>query len=314
MRILLAPLMGLGLLAQAPAARPLPPTPPAAVESELKVGAATLHYWSQGQGSPVVLLSGGPGFASYLQPVMAALAPEHRCILLDQRGTGKSVVVPMDTSTINVALLVEDLEALRRHLGFARWTVLGHSWGGMLGMAYAGAHPDSIQSLVLVDSGGMTLDFAGPFDDNLHGRLLPSDLDAEAFWRAPEQKKADPDHAGAEALVAILPGYFYDRRKALALMPTLLAPGFFSRPMSGLLWKDLGAHWDVQPGMKAFTRPTLILQGRQDPIDEATAFGIRDACRSSRLVFIEKCGHFPWLEQPEETYKALGAFLKETAP
>lgn len=281
---------------------------PTVTEGKVKSGPATLHYWTQGEGSPVLLLSGGPGFLNYLQPVMAELSKGHRCILVDQRGTGKSTVEPMDESTINVKVLVEDLEVLRRHLKIERWTVFGHSWGGMLAMAYGPAHPASVQALVLVDSGGMTLEFTSYFGDNIEARLLPSDKEALAYWEDPARKKADPERASSESLRTLVAGYFFDRKGALPLIQAM-GPGFLSRSMSRLMWKDLGAHFDLREGMKAFDRPTLILMGRQDPIGESTQYAIRDACKTSRLLFIEQCGHFPWLEQPGEFYKAVNGFL-----
>ncbi|WP_431479239.1 alpha/beta fold hydrolase [Massilia eburnea] len=253
------------------------------IEGDVKSGAATLHYWSQGHGSPIVLLSGGPGFASYLHPVMAELAKSgHQAIMVDQRGTGKSTVAPLDESTISSRLLVEDLEVLRKHIGIQRWNVLGHSWGGMLAMRYGIAHQAAVNSLVLVGSGPMFMgaEFDRYFEDNIHSRLLPSDLEAEAYWMDPQRHKDSSRLVSVERLRAILPAYFYDRKNSLAFH------------------QDLGA-----PGVKN------ELMGRQDPIGETTQYQIRDACRTARLVFVEQSGHFPWLEQPAAFYRSINSFL-----
>ncbi|TFW27980.1 alpha/beta fold hydrolase [Duganella callida] len=281
------------------------------VEGDLPSGAASLHYWVQGSGAPVVMLSGGPGFASYLHPVMAELAKSgHQAIMLDQRGTGRSKVTPMDATTINADLLVEDLEVLRKHLGLAHWSVLGHSWGGMLAMRYGIAHPDRTDALLLVGSGPMawTQEFQRYFSDNIHSRLLPSDLDSEAYWNDPERRKADPERANLESLRAILPGYFYNRKDGLAFHDGLSAPGAKSDAMSRYTMKQV-AKQDLTEGMQAFGQPVLLLMGRQDPVGETTQYRIRDANRGAQLVFIEKSGHFPWIEQPVAFYGAVNGFL-----
>jgi proline iminopeptidase len=52
--------------------------------------------------------------------------------------------------------------------------------------------------------------------------------------------------------------------------------------------------------LKNFKEPICIIQGRQDPIGESTLFEIRDLMPQSEVYFIEKCGHMPWLENPQQ--------------
>ncbi|MFX1676390.1 alpha/beta fold hydrolase [Paraburkholderia sp. A2WS-5] len=96
----------------------------------------------------VVVLHGGPGSAS--QPGMLALfdLTKTRVVLVDQRGAGESL--PRGGLRGNrTDCLVEDLEAIRRALGIARWGVVGGSWGAALALAYAGRHPASVLGVVL---------------------------------------------------------------------------------------------------------------------------------------------------------------------
>lgn len=106
-------------------------------------------------GEPWLLLHGGPG--SGCQPGM--LAPfdlrRQRVIAPDQRGAGASL--PHGRVAGNhLAALVADLEALRRHLGLARWSLLGGSWGTVVALQYACTHPDRVQRLVLRGAFGLT--------------------------------------------------------------------------------------------------------------------------------------------------------------
>src|SRR5262245_51168706 len=144
-----------------------------------------LHYTSAGTGTPVVLLSGGPGLnIDYMLPVAQFLPSGYRSIAYEQRGTGRSRPQPFDPASLTVHTVVEDLEALRVRLQQDRLTLLGHSWGGMLAMAYAAAHPDRVDRLVLVESGGPTLEFQQWFGDNIEARLRPEDIELRDHWRA----------------------------------------------------------------------------------------------------------------------------------
>ena len=95
-------------------------------------------YWEQSgnpQGTPVVFLHGGPG-AGTIPAHRRFFDPDHyRIIVYDQRGAGRSTPAAeiRDNTT---AHLIDDIEALRRHLGVERWLVFGGSWGAALALAY----------------------------------------------------------------------------------------------------------------------------------------------------------------------------------
>lgn len=99
-------------------------------------------------GVPVVFLHGGPG--SGCNPSQRRFFdPNHfRIILLDQRGCGRSTPSGA-TNNNNTDLLVDDIEALRTHLGITQWHVFGGSWGSTLALCYAVAHSSTVLSLVL---------------------------------------------------------------------------------------------------------------------------------------------------------------------
>ncbi|MBC8722360.1 alpha/beta fold hydrolase [Paraburkholderia sp. 31.1] len=99
-------------------------------------------------GVPVAVLHGGPGSGS--QPGVLRLfdLQRFRVVLIDQRGTGAST--PHGSVRHNrTDYLIADLEAIRARLGFARWGVLGGSWGAALALAYAGQCPRSVTGVVL---------------------------------------------------------------------------------------------------------------------------------------------------------------------
>lgn len=97
---------------------------------------------------PIVLLHGGPGMPSYYLEPIEALASERRVVLYDQLGCGRSDS-SSDTSLWTLENFVEDLHRLTKDLRLQEFHLFGHSWGGMLALAYAAAHPGHVASLVL---------------------------------------------------------------------------------------------------------------------------------------------------------------------
>jgi proline iminopeptidase len=278
------------------------PQAPLTREGQLTRGDFTLHYKIIGTGTPLLLLSGGPGLdVGYMTPIAQELGSSYECLLLEQRGTGQSQPPVATAENMTVKLAVEDVEALRVSLKLERITILGHSWGGMLAMAYAAVHPDHVKSLILVDSGGMDSSFARAFQDNITARESVSD----------RQKIAEVDAAtpGMPVLRLLTPFYFFDR--ALGEKIAVNAPNDIFNPKTAeLMGDDTAKHYNVRKHMTAFRRPVLIIQGRQDPMPESTAIETNHALRDSSLVFLDECGHFPWIEQPKEFFSRVRAFLE----
>lgn len=99
--------------------------------------------------STVLLCSGGPGCCDYLAPLALMLDDACRTVRFDARGCGRST----RTGPYTVEANIDDLEALRLHLGVPRWSLIGHSAGGDLALAYALEHPHSVDRLICVAGG-----------------------------------------------------------------------------------------------------------------------------------------------------------------
>lgn len=269
-----------------------------------------VHYRVIGQGAPLLIIGGGPGDnAGRYLGLCELLAKNARCILVEQRGTGKSMPGVLDASTVSVALTLDDFEAIRRQLGLKRWSVLGFSYGGYLASAYAQFFPASLSSLVLLGSIGLNFDNFPQFKDNVASRLCAADVEIAEYWSDPARKQADPKQATTEIIRARMPGYFFDRKKSLQVSRVIQASDF-DFAMGEWIFKDIVARdLDLARMKRAFSGPVLIVHGRQDPSGESVPLMLERYYPGSRLVFVEKCGHYSWVEQPEKVLAAIAAFL-----
>ena len=119
-----------------------------------------IYYRDYGKGTPIVLLTGGPGQSSNaLLPIAERLKDRYRMILVDQRGTGKSNLEIIDSTTITLEKYVEDINNVRNYLKIEDWVVMGHSWGGGLAMALTAKYPEHTSKLILIGSLGIDTSF-----------------------------------------------------------------------------------------------------------------------------------------------------------
>jgi proline iminopeptidase len=279
------------------------------IDGKITRDGTDLFYTIAGSnGDYVLVLSGGPGEdIRSMQGIADELSKKYRCIMWEQRGTGRSNLSRYDPSTISLSAYLEDIEALRKHLHTDKFIVVGNSWGMILGLAYAGTHPNAVRAVVTIGSGPITYDYLGVFVDNENTRLGPCEMEIREFWSDPSPEAADFQRAAFERLRAATSAYFYDRKKAVQMASELNPKDYnFHVPRAFL---EAEGKYDIRPKMTTITAPVLLLQGRQDLAGEANICEAHSLIKDSRLAFIDKCGHMPWLEQPEQTWRIVDEFL-----
>jgi proline iminopeptidase len=265
-----------------------------------------LYYEVLGSGNdtPLVLVNGGPGFDhTYLHTSTAwdALAKSRRIVFYDQRGNGRSAPLKPGQSC-TLADQLDDLEALRAHLGFEKVDMLGGSWGGFLSIAYAARHPERISHLILVDSA------APKWSDTifLFDQVFPETTEREAagaFARELGAKAAD------DALIReYLSMIFYSPEKREAFLAQV-GPGAYNKEVNQKVTADL-ARFDLNPEIQKFLFPTLVITGRYDMnVAPLVAYRIHKNIPGSRFVAFERSSHLPFTEEPEAFARTLEEFL-----
>jgi proline iminopeptidase len=261
-----------------------------------------LYVQEFGVGQPLIVLAGGPGLdAVYMKAIWENLSNKYRCIVLDQRGTGKSKLESIDSAKVGLSNYVNDIEALRKYLKLDQLTLMGHSWGGMLSMEYAARHPKQVKKLILLGPGGPTGKFFRYYGDNLMMRLQDEDI----------KEMTQLDSLKKSGLKGYWPGYFYDRKRALDTKSVTDFERLHEHPeiIEFVFAGYISLDDERTKRLKNFKGIVCIIQGRQDPVGESTVYEIKELLPQSQRHFIEKCGHMPWLENPEQVKNFLICLL-----
>jgi proline iminopeptidase len=281
-------------------------SPPSASGETFETGGVTIWYevLGSGPGTPLIVANGGPGFDhAYLMcgDVWDRLAKGRKVIVYDQRGNGRSSELK-DGQPCGLAEQIDDLDALRAHLGFEKVDLLGHSWGGYLVMAYASRHPERIAHLMIVDSG------APKIQDTV---FLFKNIYPETQER--EDRLAFAVELGDEkAIAADLHEYmsmiFYSPEARDAFLARS-SSFVYRQKVNKAVWSDL-QRFDLNPELPKFKFPTLVVTGRYDfNVAPSVAYAIHKAIPGSELAIFEKSGHLPFCEERDAFLTRLRAFL-----
>ncbi len=109
-----------------------------------------IHYVTAGNGPLVVMLHGFPDFWYTWRKQIPAIAENHQVVAIDLRGFNKSDQ-PEGVENYTMPKLVADVEAVIKHFGKAKATVIGHDWGGIIAWSFAMQHPEMTQRLVILN-------------------------------------------------------------------------------------------------------------------------------------------------------------------
>ena len=282
------------------------------VHDSIKVENGYLHYYTKGKGHPVVLLQGNPGSSSYYVRMIADSLDDYLSILVDYQGTGRSQQRKIDSSRTTIDNIVQDYEMVRKKLGIQKWTMIGHSYGAQHALYYATKYPSRVEKVISI--GGVTTDnkLMRYFYDNNYA--YQSDQGREDFKKLLVDQTIDPVKKSRLIVEHGARSAFFDKKKAakfVEFFPDDEWQIVFNEAFQQL-WKirDLSYEFDFSKALYALDIPVRTIQGRQDPVGEGVPVLLNERMKDSKLYFIERTGHFPWIEQPSIFFKNLGEFLK----
>ncbi len=242
----------------------------------MRVFGQRIHCTETGNGPALILLHGLASDASEWSRVTGPLARKRRVIAPDQLGFGESDKPLM---RYRVGTLVSFLEGMYRELRIDRASLIGHGISANVAAAFALAHPEMVDHLMLLSAG-----------------FLENGQNAAPMNPATREE--------ARRLV------FLTRHEA----DGLVADGVFAESMrSGfanqMLIESLARGEDL-PDVGLIHHPTLIVWGREDRLTPvALADRIHSRISGSELVVMDRCSHAPQLDQPGELTLILDKFL-----
>jgi len=259
-----------------------------------------------GQGYPLVLMHGGPGLDHTSLRALQPLADQFTLIFYDHRCNGRSEGAKVSSMTFEN--LTADADALRQTLGFDRWAVLGHSFGGQVALEYALRYPQSLSHLILMDTGG---------DQWWVQHNAPELLESRGFSSAAVQA-ARRFFSGQLAPKEFFPvsmkyarAYYYNSSRWAMVRGAISGFDLKARPEATIFgYGQLLPGWTVMDRLSEIEAPTLVMAGRDDFLfppehQAALAGGIPDA----QLEMIERAGHEAPSERPVAVVRAVRNFL-----
>jgi len=273
---------------------------------------AGVKFWYKVAGRGPVLVIQAPGWgvgSEYLRNGLAPLEQHFTLIYYDTRGSVRSSR-PTDPKRMTTYDMVDDLEHLREFWGLDSVTLVGHSHGGAIALGYAIRYPKRVHKLVLVDSCIEDHDLGAERDREIAVRKNdPRFKDAIASMTSDFDPKTDEQFDSF--LKRVLPLYFYDPVSALPRfaktdtgpLPSVWAYHAFGAPDKPLMKED--------GSLNRIEAQTLVIVGQADwicPVAEAER--IHQGIRNSQLVVLDKSGHFPWIETPEQFFAEIIRFAK----
>lgn len=270
--------------------------------------ATTLAFHVTGDGDPVICLPGGPMRASTYLGDLGGLGAYGTLIMLDLRGTGESAV-PADSESYRCDRLVDDVEALREHLGLDRMTLLGHSAGTNLAARYVERHPQRVGKLALITPSVRALDIQVTGDMRREAALLRRDEPwFPVAYAALERVTAGS--ASEDDWDAVTP-FFYGRwDETISAYHDAgeqqrnddAAAAFFGE---GAFDPD-----GTRAAFAEFASPVLVLAGEVDLNSPPSAMAeVAGLFPRAELVVQPGAGHFPWLDDPARFTSTLASFL-----
>ncbi|PYC78585.1 alpha/beta hydrolase [Streptomyces tateyamensis] len=265
-----------------------------------------------GDGAPLIVLPGGPGTDLRYLGTVGGLDQDRPLVLLDPRATGRSAV-PEDRAAVAFAQQARDVEALREHLGLARIDLLAHSAGTLIAQQYAAAHPDRVRRMVLVTPVGRAAREPDPAElaalraarsgEPWYQRAVNAELRLESEQLPPEQESF------LRAVLLPFSWHSWSRDRLAEYVPghsstfPWLRDAFYAGSTTDPA--DLAR-------LAVTDLPVLVVAGASDGLlGTAPARAVAALHPGARLAVLDRSGHRPWVEQPQEFRELVNSFLAE---
>jgi 2-hydroxy-6-oxonona-2,4-dienedioate hydrolase len=276
----------------------------AATSNDVQTKKWRLHYHDAGDGHPLVFLHGsGPGATGWtnFRTNLGPLAERHRVLAVDMPGWGQS-----DTATPDDRDHLEALELFLDALGLERVALIGNSMGGMTALRFTAAHPERVSHLVCMGAPAPGVNLFAPGGGPSEGLKVLigaySDPSPANFKRLVQIMAFDSTFATNELA---------EQRSTAALGRTDHLENFLAAiPRGTMAGASLAAFTALDRELPQVPTPTLVVHGRDDRVVHyENALRLVSMIPNSRLVLINRCGHWAQIEHADEFNRLVDQFV-----
>lgn len=266
------------------------------------------YHTSLGKDRSVMLLvPGGPGGNhTVYDEIKGELFKYADLILFDPRGCGYSDFAEAQYCTIDHYR--DDIEAIREYFGLKKIILFGGSYGSMASLGYAVKYQDRLEKLIL-SGGSPSFRFIDLAKRNLKARGTEEQIVAGEQLFSGTFKSAQE----FEEFYKIFAPLYMHHFQQQDLIPTTKSKIPYNVDVTNFGFSNFLTKFDYEPYLEYVSCNTLIIFGNNDWInDPSLAILMADKIPNSKLVLLDKCGHFIWRDQKEKFFTALRDFLTLT--
>jgi len=284
-----------------------------------KIGNLKLNYTIRGKGPVMIvghLSSGKIGYELTLKP----LEKYFTMVYYEPRGTGKSEI-PKTIEEYNQDFIVEEIEDLRKKLNTEQIWIFGHSDQSSIALEYALKFPKQTSGLILSGT-----NFVGTQQETYHRRKESENKRVEeSAWFAQVVKdwdymiehKTQTDQNGKDLSDAPIKWWCYNEESSQKVIPIVkeITNTGRRKPINGQFPLETEAernkYLDYQKLFPNIKTNILIINGKYDTNNPPKYVKeLHNVLPNSKLVLIDKAGHFPWIENSDKTFEEIESWIK----
>ena len=253
-----------------------------------------LFYDEQGEGPPLVLLSGLGGDHRAFGVTSRHFALDYRVLALDSRDSGRS---DRATEPYTTADLADDVAGWIDAVDAGPARVVGHSLGGLIAQELAIRHPTKVHALVLCST---------------HAGANPWRKALIESWIIARRELAPPDFARVTLPWLAAPPFYLVKAQVDGMIRFAERNEWPQSPDAFERQARAASDHDARPLLGSIRAPTLVLSGELDLVNPPPiARELADGLANSRLILLPGVGHLPHLEDGPKFRREIGRFLDE---
>ncbi len=271
-----------------------------------------LWHVVEGEGTPIVLIHGGPGAYDYLEPLGKLINHDRfQIIRYEQRGSWRSE----KKGPYTIKTFVEDLEQLRIQLGLDKWVVCGHSWGASLALAYSAKYQPNVRALIYISGTGINPAWQDAYRIQRLNNMSLEDKEEFLYLRQIIDTLKDDEKLKAKKRLrelSLKTDLFHQEN--VDKLPKVEEP-YINNEVNQQIGFEIPHYFEKKEWKQVLANmhvPSLFIHGETDPRPVKFVKELSSSIPNSTFCLIPNAGHYPWIDNPISLKEKLTEFLVTT--